>query len=441
VVGRILAIAGLVVATAVVAVTLLESDARTRYTLTFQTAGQLVVDDDVQVGGHRVGRVAEIRLTDDNQASIEIEVSDDFAPLHQGTTAAIRATSLSGVANRYIALHVGRNDQPELPEGATLTAEATTTPVDLDQVFDTLDAPTRRSLRRVIAGSATQYSGKGKQANDGARYLGPALSGTAGLAEELAGDTALLQDFLIRSADVVQALGSRRADLASLVSTTAATADAIGDENVALGQALSLLPGTLRRADSTFGELRATLDDLDVLVAASKPATKDLAPFLRALRPVVAAARPTIRDLRLLVARQGKGNDLTELLRKQPRLAQAASPAFSSGTQALRDATPVLSFIRPYTTDLVGWLRDFGQSAANYDANGHFARVHPLFNQFQAVDAGDTVLLNTLAPSGRYDGYRTGQLRRCPGAAQPTADGSAPYAEAGLDCDPAQVLP
>ena len=58
-----------------------------------------------------------------------------------------------------------------------------------------------------------------------------------------------------------------------------------------------MLPTTLRRANSTFVNLRATLDDLDVLVDASKPATKDLAPFLRELRPLVHDARPTIRDL------------------------------------------------------------------------------------------------------------------------------------------------
>ena len=52
--------------------------------------------------------------------------------------------------------------------------------------------------------------------------------------------------------------------------------------------------------------LRATLDDLDVLVDASKPATKDLAPFfLRQLRPLVHEARPTIADLRTLVHRPG----------------------------------------------------------------------------------------------------------------------------------------
>ena len=65
--------------------------------------------------------------------------------------------------------------------------------------------------------------------------------------------------------------------------------------------------------------LRATLDDLDVLVAASKPATKDLARFLRELRPLVHDARPTVADLRTLVRRDGSDNDLTDLLGEGPR--------------------------------------------------------------------------------------------------------------------------
>ena len=41
------------------------------YTLMFQNAGQLVKDDDVQIGGLRIGSVKEIKLTSDNQAAIK----------------------------------------------------------------------------------------------------------------------------------------------------------------------------------------------------------------------------------------------------------------------------------------------------------------------------------------------------------------------------------
>ena len=59
-------------------------------------------------------------------------------------------------------------------------------------------------------------------------------------------------------------------------------------------------------------------------------------------------------------------------------------PSRRSRTRSRRcsKATPVLKFIRPYTPDFVGWLRDFGQGAANYDANGHFARIQPIFNAY-----------------------------------------------------------
>ncbi len=205
---------------------------------------------------------------------------------------------------------------------------------------------------------------------------------------------------------------------------------------------LAGLPTTLRRANTTFVNLRATLGDLDVLVNESKPATKRLAPFLRELRPLVAGARPTIRDLRRAVREPGKNNDLTELMRKAPKLAQVARPALRNTTTALRDSTPVLDFIRPYTSELTGWFRDFGQASANYDANGHYARIQPIFNTFQFTDtpAGGNLIPQDV--DDRLDGIGTGFMKRCPGAAsQPAADGSSPYTDNGLDCDTRQVLP
>ncbi len=262
--------------------------------------------------------------------------------------------------------------------------------------------------------------------------------------DEVVRDQDTFDGFLRTSSRTVGALAARRAELAALVSNANRTAGAIGDENASLARALGLLPDTLRKANTTFVNLRATLDDLDVLVAASKPATKRLAPFLEELRPLVRDARPTIADLRTLVRRPGSGNDLTDLLDRTPRLEQVARPALRNSTQALADSTPVLRFVRPYTADLVGWVRDFGQGAANYDANGHFARIQPIFNAYSFADnpAGGT--LTPIAPSQRLAGLQTGFVKRCPGAAsQPPADGSAPWRDTDgtLDCDPSLVLP
>ena len=443
-VARAAAVLALALVVALAAWLLLRGSEGKEYTLLFQTAGQLVPDNDVQVGGRRVGSVRSIELTDDNQAAIKVRVEEPYAPLREGTQATIRLTSLSGIANRYIALSPGPEDAKELPDGATLTTDSTTSVVDLDQIFDTLDKRTRGGLRNVIRGFAEQYAGRGAEANAAAKYFNPLLSTSRRLVGQLTQDEPALTRFLVDSSRLVATLADRRDDLAQLVGNTNTTAAAIGDENVALGQALGLLPTTLRRANTTFVNLRATLDDLDVLVAASKPATKDLAPFLRELRPLVQESRPTIRDLSRLVSTPGANNDLTDATRKFPKLQQAATPAFRSGRQALQGAQPVLEFLRPYAPELVGWFRDFGQSAANYDANGHFARVQPIFNAFSFSDnpAGGT--LSPIPPSQRFNGLQTNLLRRCPGAAsQPAADGSSPWRDASgtLDCDPSQVPP
>ena len=414
------------------------------YTLLFENAGQLVTDNDVQVGGRRVGRVTGIRLRDDNLAAVDIKVQAPYAPLREGTRATIRLTSLSGIANRYVALDPAPRGAAELDDGATLPPGQTTPVVDLDQLFNTLDARTRGDLRDLVRGFADQYRGKGPEAGQATEYFSPLLSSSRRLASELSEDEGDLTRFIADSGKLVTALADEREELSALVGNANAAAGAVGAENVALARALGVLPTTLRRANSTFVNLRATLDDLDVLVAETKPATRELAPFLRALRPVVADARPTLRDLRRLVRRDGAGNDLVDATRRLPALQRVASPAFTSGQGALARLQPVLEFARPYAPDLTGWLRDFGAGAANYDANGHYARIQPVYNAFSFRDTPAGGELTPIAPAQRFAGLETGKLRRCPGAAtQPPADGSAPYQDAGggLDCDPTISLP
>jgi phospholipid/cholesterol/gamma-HCH transport system substrate-binding protein len=106
----------------------------------------------------------------------------------------------------------------------------------------------------------------------------------------------------------------------------------------------------------------------------------------------------------------------------------------------------VLQTTRPYIPELVGWFRDFGQGASNYDANGHYARIQPIFNAFNFNDNPAGGVLSAVLPSQRFNGLQTNVIKRCPGAAsQPAADGSAPYTDRGNlgpdDCDPSLALP
>jgi phospholipid/cholesterol/gamma-HCH transport system substrate-binding protein len=445
-VARVAAVGGLVlVAVLAVYLLLLRGSGGHEYTLLFQNAGQLVKGDTVQVGGRAIGSVESIALTRNNQAAVKIAVQEPYAPLHDGTQAVVRLTSLSGIANRYVGLTPGPQSSPKLPDGATLGTDRTTTPVDLDQIFNTLDPKTRKDLSGVIHGFATQYAGKGEQAGRSIKYFNPLLSTGRRLVNEVDADEGALTALIVNTSRAVTAIAAKRDDLSALVGNANQTTGAIASENRALSQSLALLPTTLKTANSTFVDLRSTLDDLDPLVNASKPATKNLAPFLRRLRPLVHDARPTVADLRTLLDRNGPNNDLVDVTRKLPGFERAAKPAFSSSTGALKESQPVLDFVRPYVTELVGWFRDFGEGASNYDANGHYARIQPIFNAFNVNDLPTGAeILSPNAPSQRLSGLQTGIMERCPGgASQPAQDGSAPFRDSGgnLDCDPKQSPP
>ena len=445
-IARTAAFGAIALAIVVLAVVLIGGGQTHPYVLYFQTAGQLVKGNDVQVAGRRVGSVEAIELTRNNQARIEVEIEEPYAPLRAGTRAVIRATSLSGVANRYIALTPGPDSARELADGAALEQDSTRSIVELDQLFATLDPPTRRNLQQVIEGFATQYEGKTRQANEAAEYFNPLLSTSRRLFGQLGQDEAALTSFLVNTGRAMTALSERRDQLTQLVSNANVTTGAIASEDQALARALQLLPATLRRANTTFVNLRATLDDLDVLVDESKPATRELAPFLRELRPLVRDSRPTIRDLRALVRSPGADNDAVDATRRLPRLQRVASPAFREQRRALEDLTPVLQFARPYTPELVGWFRDFGQAASGYDANGHYARIQPMFNSFRFTETPAGGVLTPQGLDEKFEGLQTGFFERCPGAAsQPPEDGSAPFLDGSTladgDCDPSQVPP
>ena len=188
------------------------------------------------------------------------------------------------------------------------TADETSAPVDLDQLFNTLDPKTRAGLQKFITGPGRPVPGQAlEDAAEALKYLSPALNTTSRLTRELIADDAGVRALPDRH---VEGGGrDRRAPRRARPSwwaTRTPTFGAIGDENEALSRALALLPSTLRKANTTFVNLRAALEDLDVLVAESKPATKDLAPSSRACARCVEDARPTVRDLRELIRTPGQ---------------------------------------------------------------------------------------------------------------------------------------
>jgi phospholipid/cholesterol/gamma-HCH transport system substrate-binding protein len=427
---RVLAAAALLVAVVVVGVVLVGSRGGS-YTVhaRFQNASQLVKGNLVQVAGVPVGKIQGIDLTPDGQADVRMKITDaGYRPLRRGTRAIVRQASLSGVANRYIDLQLPAADhQQTIPTGGVIDQSDTTTAVDLDQLFNTFDPKTRKALSGVIRGYASSYAGKGAEANAGWAYLNPSLAASSRLFKALDSDTPALKRFISQSSQLVGDLAARRSDLAGLVDHLATTTGALGRQKQALSTAIGDLPDFMRRADTTFVNLRATLDDLAPLVDESKPVAKKLRPFFAELRPLARDARPTLRDLSALVRSPGASNDLIELTKSSVPLRDAAvgptrrngkerDGAFPGSTKALKQATPELATARPYAPDLTGWFDDFSHSGL-YDALGGASRAAPYVNLFAPVNG---VLKPLLEPATQSEAFKNAtsldQRWRCPGS-------------------------
>ena len=415
-----------------VAILILRGGSSYEVTARFQNAGQLVPGNLVQLSGTKIGTVEDIAITPDGQADITVAIDEDFAPLRQGTRAIIKQASLSGIANRFVDLQLGSGTAPEIADGGRIGIDSTVTAVELDEIFNLLDPVARVAVQDFFKGSARMLRGKGDELRAGVRYLNPALSTGRRLFGELTEDEPLLRRFLVDSAAFSHALAQRREDLSGVVENLNTTTEALGNESGALAQSVGRLPAFLRTANTTFVNLRSTLDEVDPLVEASEPVAKRLGPFLAEARRLASATRPTVRDLSRTIGRPGRRNDLIEYVRSFPPLARTALDrrqlngasrrgAFPEMTDALRAAAPNVAFARPYTNDFLGWFDDFSTSGA-YDALGGFSRASVSFSE--TLSGGPV---------------KQGQFRRCPGAAEePADDGSNVFSEGEqreLDCD------
>jgi len=445
-IGRVAAVGAVIAAIVLVGLILFGGGGVGGYKVNarFINAGQLVKGNPVQVGGVPVGSVKGIKITDNGEAEVEMSIDGDHAPLRRGTRAEIRQFSQSGLANRYIDLSLPPNSDDTIPDGGVIETDKTVTQVDLDELYNTLDAKTRHSLQGFFKGSADQWRNMEDEANLGFQYLNPALSTSRRLFNELTKDTPLLQRFLVDSSQMVTALAARRDDLAGLIGNLNDTTRALGSQKEALAESIGRLPPFMRRANTTFVNLRSTLNEVDPLVEASKPVAKRLQPFLSQARAFAADAKPTVRDLSVTIRKSGRANDLINLLQTFPPLAEIATVkkdrsyapggksygvgetrgAFQESVDALKGGASEIGFARPYTTDFLGWFDDFSTTGGGFDALGATARGF--------ISMSEVINKDSLA-------YK--QYKRCPGSAEaPARDGSNVLSadeRARLDCDEA----
>lgn len=412
-----------------------------RVSMTVVDAGQLVDGNEVRVAGRVVGKVDGIEIADDGRARIGLRIDDErFRPLHRGTRAVLRNSSLSSVAGRFVSLEPGPDDAPAIADRGAIAAEDVRAITDIDEVLNAFDGATTDALQTMVAGTATAFTGVEREAQRAVRDLDPAIREVGELTAALSADRPALTGLLVDGAATATAFAERGDDVTAGIADAATTLGATASRTRELRRIVARAPATLTAARRAFAGLSPLLREARPVVRQAARSGRPLSRVLRRVVPLSRRTTPVLRDLRRTLP------PLTTALERLPALADAGVPALQATTAALRPLRPAISDLRAYTPDIVhGLVVGFGGKAASiYDANGHIGRLEPVFDMATMPRALDGLWPLAAPLDGllgtTLGGVSTGNLRRCPGAAtQPPADGSAPVRVPG--CDPTQVPP
>jgi len=163
-----------------------------RVSVLVPNADTVVPNNEVRIGGVQVGTVEAVEAVQNGSstttttttettttveaaptyatgeagtysAKLDLKLNRSIAPLPVDSTVLIRAKSALGL--KYLEITPGKS-QEGYPEGATIPlAQARPEPVDIDQVFNTFDEPTRKAIQVQLKNFGDGLAGRGGDIN------------------------------------------------------------------------------------------------------------------------------------------------------------------------------------------------------------------------------------------------------------------------------------
>jgi phospholipid/cholesterol/gamma-HCH transport system substrate-binding protein len=332
-----------------------------RFHAGFTQASELVARADVRMAGVNVGRVVAVRRRG-LRADATIELDARYAPLSSDARAILRQKTLLG--ETFVALTPGSARAPKLPEGGRLADSRIADTQQLDTVLGTFDASTQRNLRRMLQGLSTALQGRGADLNSALGNLDPAVGSFADVASIVDRQRSSFRRVIRDTGVVLQTLGDRRADLATLVGA----GDRVLSSTAARNRKLT---ATVRALPPFLDQLRSTLRVLDATGARAAPTLAALRPAAPLLRPALSeliALSPAIRGLMREI---GPVIDLSQrALPAATRLVSATVPFIDQLEAAADQVTPAVELTQLYGPTMTTVLANLG---AAYQAKTQLA--------------------------------------------------------------------
>ena len=337
-----------------------------RVSVVLDSAANVVEGTLVKVNGFDAGTIESIDVVD-GKAKLTLGLDDDFAPLHDGAQVVITWKAVLG--ERLVDVHDGPQDNPTIPSDGMIPG-AQQSPVELDNVLAALDQPTRDKVNSLVRNLDATLSGSEPDLNATLKTAGPAVAELGNVLRGLGTDGESIKQLVTQLNRTMEILAKRDGDVAKVVDQLGGAVDQVAAQQQALGETIHGLPGTLKQAKTTLGNVPGTVNDAVPLLDALRPATEKLPSVTANLRPLLADLRPAIGDLRPTL------ESASELLQHTPGLLDSSAATFPQIEQTFADLGPALQYLRPYTPELAGFLTNWNSANANYDRNGHYARIY-----------------------------------------------------------------
>lgn len=337
-----------------------------RVSVVLASATNLVEGGAVQINGFEAGRISGISVHD-GKAVLTMDLDDDFAPLHDG--AKVRVDWKAVLGERLLTVVDGPATNATIPDGGMLRGEMPV-PMEFDQVLAALDQPTRDHLVSVVNKLDDTVRGNESDLNGTVRTAGPAVQALGEVLRGLGTDGPAIKQLVTRLDGLVSTLNAREPELRNVIDQLSRASTATSSQRENLAVALRQLPPTLQQANQTLGKVPGTADKAVPLLMDLKPATDKLPSVTGNLQPVLADLRPLVGELRPTLAAADS------LLRGTPSLLDSAHGVIPGVNSTLNDLLPALNYLRPYTPEAAGFLSNWASATANYDSNGHYARIY-----------------------------------------------------------------
>jgi virulence factor Mce-like protein len=339
------------------------------------SAANLVVGNDVSIGGSRVGSVSAIepKTLDDGTtiAVLTLTLAKDVAPLPRDSTLLVRPRSALGL--KYVEITRG-SDARGYADGSTIPiAAATPRPVEFDEVLSMFDDKTRAAAAANTTGFGDAFAGRGESLNTAIGAFRPLLRDIVPVAKNLSSPDTHLRRF-------VQALGR----------TAAIVAPAAEDQ----AQLFVNLDTTFRALREVSPFIRESIVEgvpaLDAGIRGfpiQRPFLRNSTALFHELRPGAAALRTfaaTIADAeaegaKVLPRTPPLNRRLASLLKELQRFAE--DPMVPRGlratTTALNTLQPTLAFLTPAQTRcnyITLFFRNVASHLSEGDRNGTWQR-------------------------------------------------------------------